>query len=234
MANFGKESKPEPVIARISQEMLAQMIGTTRSRLSLFVNKFRKLGFIKYNGALEVHNSLLNVVLRDNPHINRRDARGGSADRRRIATAPAKAEMNYGPLQNAGQCWNSSRVMGATVVSATGARARKKRAWRSPAQRADATITVDTPGRMIRSNHCRLQGRPARRKNKHCDQASPWPSSTLVTVTLSVSSPCSSVTRVPPLSESLAADSLPARRISRRGGAARDVVGICLAHSPVR
>jgi len=69
MANFGKEGKPEPVIAKISQEMLAEMVGTTRSRVSAFMNKFRKLGFIKYNGDLEVHNSLLNVVLRDNPHI---------------------------------------------------------------------------------------------------------------------------------------------------------------------
>jgi CRP/FNR family transcriptional regulator, cyclic AMP receptor protein len=72
MANFGKEGKPEPVIAKISQETLAEMVGTTRSRVSLFMNKFRKLGFIKYNGTLEVHNSLLNVVLHDNPHLRRR------------------------------------------------------------------------------------------------------------------------------------------------------------------
>ena len=72
MANFGKEGKPEPVIARISQEMLAEMVGTTRSRVSTFMNKFRKLGFIKYNGNLEVHNSLLNVVLHDNPHLRSR------------------------------------------------------------------------------------------------------------------------------------------------------------------
>jgi CRP/FNR family transcriptional regulator, cyclic AMP receptor protein len=72
MANFGKESKPEPVIAKLSQETLAEMVGTTRSRVSFFMNKFRKLGFIKYNGGLEVHNSLLNVVLRDNPHLRRR------------------------------------------------------------------------------------------------------------------------------------------------------------------
>jgi CRP/FNR family cyclic AMP-dependent transcriptional regulator len=71
MANFGKDVKPEPVIAKISQETLAEMIGTTRSRVSHFMNKFRELGFIKYNGDLEVHNSLLNVVLRDNPHIRR-------------------------------------------------------------------------------------------------------------------------------------------------------------------
>ena len=72
MANFGKESKPEPVIAKISQETLAEMVGTTRSRVSMFMNKFRKLGFIKYNGSLEVHNSLLNVVLHDNPHLRQR------------------------------------------------------------------------------------------------------------------------------------------------------------------
>ena len=65
LANFGKEGKPEPVIAKISQETLAEMIGTTRSRVSYFMNKFRKLGFIKYNGELEVHSSLLNVVLHD-------------------------------------------------------------------------------------------------------------------------------------------------------------------------
>jgi CRP/FNR family transcriptional regulator, cyclic AMP receptor protein len=69
MANFGKEGRPEPVIAKISQETLAEIIGTTRSRVSFFMNKFRKLGFIKYNGALEVHNSLLNVILHDNPRL---------------------------------------------------------------------------------------------------------------------------------------------------------------------
>ena len=69
LANFGKEGKPEPVIAKISQETLAEMIGTTRSRVSSFMNKFRQLGFIDYNGKLEVHSSLLNVVLHDEPHI---------------------------------------------------------------------------------------------------------------------------------------------------------------------
>jgi CRP/FNR family cyclic AMP-dependent transcriptional regulator len=71
MANFGKEGRPEPVIAKVSQETLAEMIGTTRSRVSFFMNKFRKLGFIEYNGELEVHNSLLNVVLHDNPSLKR-------------------------------------------------------------------------------------------------------------------------------------------------------------------
>ena len=65
LANFGKEGKPEPIIANVSQETLAEMIGTTRSRVSFFMNKFRKLGFISYNGKIEVHSSLLNVVLHD-------------------------------------------------------------------------------------------------------------------------------------------------------------------------
>jgi CRP-like cAMP-binding protein len=65
LANFGKESRPEPVIAKISQETLAEIIGTTRSRVSFFMNRFRKLGFIEYNGGLHVHSSLLNVVLHD-------------------------------------------------------------------------------------------------------------------------------------------------------------------------
>jgi CRP/FNR family transcriptional regulator, cyclic AMP receptor protein len=69
LANFGKEENPEPILATISQETLADMIGTTRSRVSFFMNKFRKLGFIDYNGGIEVHNSLLNVVLLDEPHI---------------------------------------------------------------------------------------------------------------------------------------------------------------------
>ena len=65
LANFGKEGRPEPIIAKITQEMLAEMIGTTRPRVSFFMNKFRKLGFIEYNGRLQVHSSLLSVVLRD-------------------------------------------------------------------------------------------------------------------------------------------------------------------------
>jgi CRP/FNR family cyclic AMP-dependent transcriptional regulator len=73
LANFGKEGRPEPIVGKFSQETLAEMIGTTRSRVSFFMNRFRKLGFIEYNGKLEVHNSLLNVVLHDNPQI-RRDA----------------------------------------------------------------------------------------------------------------------------------------------------------------
>jgi CRP-like cAMP-binding protein len=65
MAHYGKEGKPEPVIPKISQDTLANMVGTTRSRVSFFLNKFRKLGFIHYNGRMEVHSSLLNIVLHD-------------------------------------------------------------------------------------------------------------------------------------------------------------------------
>jgi len=67
LANFGKDGKPEPVIGKISQEKLAEMIGSTRPRVNFFMNKFRKLGFIEYNGHLEVHSSLLNVILHDQP-----------------------------------------------------------------------------------------------------------------------------------------------------------------------
>jgi CRP/FNR family transcriptional regulator, cyclic AMP receptor protein len=65
LAHFGKEGVPETVVPRISQETLAEMVGTTRSRVSFFMNRFRKLGFIHYNGGLQVHSSLLNVVLHD-------------------------------------------------------------------------------------------------------------------------------------------------------------------------
>jgi CRP/FNR family transcriptional regulator, cyclic AMP receptor protein len=65
LARFGKEGKPEPLVPKISQETLAEMVGTTRSRVSFFMNRFRKLGFIKYNGGLYVHGSLLNIILHD-------------------------------------------------------------------------------------------------------------------------------------------------------------------------
>jgi CRP/FNR family cyclic AMP-dependent transcriptional regulator len=65
LANFGKPGQPEPVLTKISQETLSEMVGTTRPRISFFMNKFRKLGFIEYNGKLSVHSSLLSVVLRD-------------------------------------------------------------------------------------------------------------------------------------------------------------------------
>lgn len=71
LANFGQESSPEPMIAKISQETLAQMIGTTRARVSVFMNKFRDLGLIEYNGGIKIHNSLLNVILHDEPGIKK-------------------------------------------------------------------------------------------------------------------------------------------------------------------
>ncbi len=73
LANFGKDGRPEPIIAKVSQETLAEMIGTTRSRVSFFMNKFRKLGFISYNGKMEVHSSLLSVVLNDHPQIKKKN-----------------------------------------------------------------------------------------------------------------------------------------------------------------
>ena len=69
LANFGKDGKQEPVIAKVSQETLADMIGTTRSRVSHFMNKFRQLGYVDYNGNLEVHSSLLDAVLHEKPQI---------------------------------------------------------------------------------------------------------------------------------------------------------------------
>src|SRR5207344_2753300 len=71
LAHFGKEGSPQPIIPNISQETLAEMIGTTRSRVSFFMNKFRKLGFISYNGKIEVNSSLLTAVLYDKPEIKR-------------------------------------------------------------------------------------------------------------------------------------------------------------------
>jgi CRP/FNR family cyclic AMP-dependent transcriptional regulator len=69
LANFGKEGSPQPISPNISQETLAEMIGTTRSRVSYFMNKFRKLGLISYNGHIEVHNSLLSAVLHEKPQL---------------------------------------------------------------------------------------------------------------------------------------------------------------------
>ena len=73
LAHFGKEGRPQPILLDMSQETLAEMIGTTRSRVSYFMNKFRKLGFISYNGNIEVHNSLLDAVLHEKPEIERDD-----------------------------------------------------------------------------------------------------------------------------------------------------------------
>jgi CRP/FNR family cyclic AMP-dependent transcriptional regulator len=77
LANFGQEATVEPIIGNFSQETLAEMIGTTRSRVSFFMNKFRKLGYIKYNGKLEINNSLLNGVLYDKPEIRKHDGSEG-------------------------------------------------------------------------------------------------------------------------------------------------------------
>jgi CRP/FNR family transcriptional regulator, cyclic AMP receptor protein len=76
LANFGKEGAPEPIVGEYNQETLAEMIGTTRSRVSFFMNKFRKLGFIEYNGKLKVHTSLLSVVLNEKPELRSRDESG--------------------------------------------------------------------------------------------------------------------------------------------------------------
>jgi CRP-like cAMP-binding protein len=69
LANFGKEGSSQPISANISQETLAEMVGTTRSRVSYFMNKFRKLGLISYNGRIEVHSSLLSAVLHEKPQL---------------------------------------------------------------------------------------------------------------------------------------------------------------------
>ena len=74
LAHFGTEGVPQPILLDISQETLAEMIGTTRSRVSYFMNKFRKLGLISYNGKIEVHNSLLSAVLHEKPEIERDDS----------------------------------------------------------------------------------------------------------------------------------------------------------------
>jgi CRP/FNR family transcriptional regulator, cyclic AMP receptor protein len=74
LANFGQDGRPEPIVGKFSQETLAEMVGTTRSRVSFFMNKFRKLGYTDYNGKIEIHNSLLNVVLYDKPEIKTKNA----------------------------------------------------------------------------------------------------------------------------------------------------------------
>lgn len=77
LANFGKEGKPEPLLAKISQETLAEMIGTTRSRVSFFMNKFRRLGLVEYNGRIKVNSSLLNLVLNEGLKGERKSLSGG-------------------------------------------------------------------------------------------------------------------------------------------------------------
>ena len=73
LANFGKDDAPEPIVGKFSQEILAEMIGTTRSRVSYFMNKFRKLGLVDYNGHIEVHNSLLSAVLHEKPQLKQEE-----------------------------------------------------------------------------------------------------------------------------------------------------------------
>jgi Crp-like helix-turn-helix domain len=93
LANFGKESAPAPIVGKFSQELLAEMIGTTRSRVSHFMNKFRQLGYIKYNGNLEIHNSLLNVVLYDKPEIRQERSSLGGEGRWPACRASTKFEF---------------------------------------------------------------------------------------------------------------------------------------------
>ncbi len=88
LVNFGKDGEPQKIIAKVNQETLADMIGTTRSRVSHFMNKFRKLGFIDYNGHLEIHSSLLNVVLHDQPHISGVNAATGKLKSKPVRKAP--------------------------------------------------------------------------------------------------------------------------------------------------
>jgi len=76
MANFGKPGKPEPIIAKVSQATLAEMVGTTRSRINAFMNKFRELGFIEYNGDMKVNYSLMNMLLHETPEIKRNGDNG--------------------------------------------------------------------------------------------------------------------------------------------------------------
>ncbi len=87
LANFDKAGIPQPIIGKISQETLAGIVGTTRSRISKFMNKFRKLGLIDYNGQIIVHNSLLNVVLNDNPHLKARTEQSTRSSARTASTA---------------------------------------------------------------------------------------------------------------------------------------------------
>ena len=87
LANFDKAGIPQPIIGKISQETLAGIVGTTRSRISKFMNKFRKLGLIDYNGQIIVHNSLLNVVLNDNPHLKARTEQSARSSARTASTA---------------------------------------------------------------------------------------------------------------------------------------------------
>jgi CRP-like cAMP-binding protein len=97
MAEFGQPGAPEPLVPKISQETLAEMIGTTRSRVSFFMNRFRKLGFIEYNGRIRVHKSLLNVILLDHMPDN-------NAEKPPVRDIPEKGrpsrKRHVSPVQN--------------------------------------------------------------------------------------------------------------------------------------
>ena len=95
LADFGKEASPQPISPNISQETLAEMIGTTRSRVSAFMNKFRKLGLISYNGHIEVNNSLLSAVLHEKPSLKERDSKRSRSQRNGLsAGVPAEAVIH--------------------------------------------------------------------------------------------------------------------------------------------
>jgi len=121
LANFGKEGTPQPIAAHVSQETLAEMVGTTRSRVSSFMNKFRKLGFISYNGKIEVHNSLLNAILYDKPEIKREatvlrpraEARGWLRGELR---APMQAASSWRPLWSGQACDVAHRHIATSVA----------------------------------------------------------------------------------------------------------------------
>jgi DNA-binding MarR family transcriptional regulator len=95
LANFGKEGRPEPLIAKITQETLAEMIGTTRSRVSHFMNKFRQAGFIDYNGHLEVHSSLLSVLLAEQPRTVRLPQYFSVSDRAAAGISVVKQAVTF-------------------------------------------------------------------------------------------------------------------------------------------
>ncbi len=100
LAQFGKESKPETVVPKIRQETLAEMVGTTRSRVSFFMNRFREMGFIEYNGGLEVHSSLLSVVLHDSASASK-------------SQGAAQESM----VSKLGICWINGAIFVATSTS---------------------------------------------------------------------------------------------------------------------
>ena len=108
LAHFGEEGRSQSILLNISQETLAEMIGTTRSRVSAFMNKFRKLGLISYNGKIEVHNSLLNAVLREKPEIERDD----SSARTNRPTGCSMSGFSQSPCIRDFRCWHRAAEPG--------------------------------------------------------------------------------------------------------------------------